>query len=68
MQSDDAALIQNTKLIVWDKFQIMNGFAFEALDRTLRNIMGNIDSINRSNPFGNKIIVLGGDFRKTLPV
>ena len=46
----------------------MSNDAFEALDRTLRDIMGQIDPKNREIPFGNKIIVFGGDFRQILPV
>ena len=68
LQSEKAALIQNTELILWDECPIMNRFAFETLDRTLRDIMGSIDPFNRTIPFGNKIIVFGGEFRQTLPV
>ena len=46
----------------------MHRDAFEALDRTLRDIMGQIDPKNRDIPFGNKIIVFGDDFRQILPV
>ena len=47
---------------------MMHRHAFEALDRTLRDIMGQIDTKNRNLPFGYKIIVFGGDFRQILPV
>ena len=46
----------------------MHRHAFEALDCTLRDILGQIDPQNRNIPFGNKIIVFGGDFRQILPV
>jgi len=42
--------------------------AFEALDRSIRDIMGRVDPENAKYPFGNKIIVFGGDFRQVLPV
>jgi ATP-dependent DNA helicase PIF1 len=47
---------------------MMHRHAFEALDRSLRDIMGTIDPRFRSIPFGNKVIVFGGDFRQILPV
>jgi len=41
-------------------------FCFEALGRTLNDIMR---KENKSKPvFGGKVIVFGGDFRKILPV
>ena len=39
---------------------------FEALDRTLRDIMGN--NPNSNSIFGGKVIVFGGDFRQILHV
>ncbi|XP_076913694.1 uncharacterized protein LOC143572406 [Bidens hawaiensis] len=36
---------------------------FEALDRTLKDIQN-----NNKDPFGGKSVLLGGDFRQTLPV
>ena len=47
---------------------MMHRHAFESLDRTLRDIMGQINPRYRDIPFGNKIIVFGGDFRQILPV
>ena len=34
-----AELIQNTSLIVWDEAPVNHKYCFEALDRTLRDIM-----------------------------
>ncbi|CAH9104030.1 unnamed protein product [Cuscuta epithymum] len=43
-----------------------NRFCFEALDRSLNDIINNDgDSIS---PFGGRVIVFGGDFRQTLLV
>ncbi len=42
--------------------------AFEALDRTLRDIMRTVDPRLAELPFGGKILILGGDFRMVLPV
>jgi hypothetical protein len=42
--------------------------AFEALDRTLRDIVPAPSSANTKSPFGGKVVVLGGDLSQTLPV
>ena len=68
LRSDEALLIQKAELILWDECPMMHRHAFEVLDRSLRDIMGQIDSIFKNVPFGNKIIVFGGDFRQILPV
>jgi len=47
---------------------MMNRMCFEAFDRTLRDIMKNVDGANNAKPFGGKVVVLGGDFRQILPV
>ena len=61
--SDLADLIRQTKLIIWDEAPMINRLAFEAFDRTLRDITGDNDSV-----FGGKVVVFGGDFRQILPV
>jgi hypothetical protein len=66
--SDECVLIQNAKIIIWDECPMMHKHAFEALDRTLRDLMGQIDPKLKNVAFGNKIIVFGGDFRQILPV
>ncbi|XP_071739723.1 uncharacterized protein [Rutidosis leptorrhynchoides] len=43
-------------------------FAFEALDKTLWDILGAKDNANRGRLFGGMPILLGGDFRQILPV
>lgn len=43
-------------------------YAFEALDRSLRDIMSKVDAESHLKPFGGKTIFLGGDFRQTLPI
>ena len=37
--------------------------AFEAVDRTLRDLMKAIDPSLEKKPFGGKVVVFGGDFR-----
>lgn len=60
--SNTAKLIQEASLIVWDETPMMSKNCFETLDRTLRDIL------KCDRPFGDKVVVLGGDFRQILPV
>ena len=62
-QSNLADLIRMSKLILIDEATMLDAYMLEALDRSLRDIMGKVDQ-----PFGGKIIVLAGDFRQCLPV
>ncbi|CAF1060263.1 unnamed protein product [Brachionus calyciflorus] len=68
LNSPEAELIKKAELILWDEAPMMHKFAFEALDRTLKDIMKEVDPKNEQKLFGNKLIVLGGDFRQILPV
>jgi len=61
-KSELAQLLKYTKLIIWDEAPMAHRFCFEALDRTLKDIL----STNKI--FGGKVIVFGGDFRQILPV
>jgi ATP-dependent DNA helicase PIF1 len=61
-----AGLLKQTKLIIWDEAPMAHRFTFEALDRTLRDIMSSYN--NSKTIFGGKVIVFGGDFRQILPV
>ncbi|XP_072087869.1 uncharacterized protein [Arachis hypogaea] len=61
-QSDLAKLIRQTTAIIWDEAPMTNKETMESLDRTLRDILEN------NNPFGGKVMVMGGDFRQVLPV
>ncbi|XP_071698894.1 uncharacterized protein [Rutidosis leptorrhynchoides] len=63
-----AALIQEVRLIIWDEAQMTQRFAFKALDKTLRDILGAKDDANRLKLFGGMPILLGGYFRQILPV
>ncbi|XP_058762793.1 uncharacterized protein LOC131636152 [Vicia villosa] len=58
---ESADLLREAKLIIWDEAPMANKWCFEALDKTLRDLMsahGNSD-----NDFGGKVVVFGGDFR-----
>ena len=62
-QSSLAKLVQMAKLLLVDEAPMLDRFLLEALDRSLRDLMG-----QPGTPFGGKIIVLAGDFRQCLPV
>ncbi|XP_045820117.1 uncharacterized protein LOC123913423 [Trifolium pratense] len=66
--SKKAQLLIMTSLIIWDEAPMINKWAFEAFERTLRDIMSEVDVKNKSLPFGGKTVVFGGDFRQILPV
>ena len=55
-------VIQEGKATVVDEAPMTNKLAFEALDRTLRDLTGN------SQPMGGMCMLLCGDFRQILPV
>ncbi|GMF63195.1 unnamed protein product [Phytophthora fragariaefolia] len=61
-QSHLKRLIQRASLIIWDEAPMTHRHAFEAVDRSLRDIMD-----NDQEPFGGKVFVLSGDFRRILP-
>ncbi|KAK9052994.1 hypothetical protein SSX86_029624 [Deinandra increscens subsp. villosa] len=56
-------LLKETSLIVWDEATMTDKKCFESLDRTLKDILE-----NPSQLFGGLSVVLGGDFRQTLPI
>ncbi|CAH9063416.1 unnamed protein product [Cuscuta europaea] len=66
--SPKSRLLIATKLIIWDEAPMTHKYCFEALDKTLRDICSSVNPKNEELPFGGKIVVLGGDFRQTLPV
>nr|XP_043614074.1 uncharacterized protein LOC122586020 [Erigeron canadensis] len=56
-------LLAKTSLIIWDEAPTSDRRCFESLDRSLRDILN-----CRDCPFGGKSVLLGGDFRQTLPI
>ncbi|KAK9683679.1 hypothetical protein RND81_10G158300 [Saponaria officinalis] len=61
-------LLHHTKLIIWDEAPMMHRYCFEALDRSLRDVMCFSTDGNSDLPFGGKVVVFGGDFRQILHV
>ncbi|XP_017227630.2 uncharacterized protein LOC108192562 isoform X3 [Daucus carota subsp. sativus] len=67
-QSFLAELIVQSDLIVWDEAPMNHKHVFEAVDRSIRDLMRHKDENNLTKPFGGKTVLLGGDFRQILPV
>ncbi|KAJ1270576.1 hypothetical protein BS78_06G062800 [Paspalum vaginatum] len=63
-----AELVQETSLIIWDEAPVNHKHCFEALDRTLKDIMASKDSSLSTKQFGGITVALGEAFRQTLPV
>ncbi|XP_050875804.1 uncharacterized protein LOC127079468 [Lathyrus oleraceus] len=64
---DLANLLKVTKLITWDGASLINKFYFEALDKSLKDIMSD-DNVECQQIFGGKVVIFGGDFRQILPI
>jgi len=58
-----AELVRKADLIIWDEASMMHRRAFEAVDRTLCDLMQLDDVEATKKIFGEKTVVLGGDFR-----
>ena len=63
-----AELLKEARLIIWDEAPMTQRYAFEALDKTLRDILGFEKPENRDRIFGGMTVLLGGDFRQILPL
>ncbi|KAL4626735.1 hypothetical protein ACB092_05G119100 [Castanea dentata] len=66
--SQIAELMSKASLIVWDEAPMAHRNCFEAVDRSLRDILRFSNSNSAETSFGGKTVVLGGDFRQILPV
>ncbi|XP_022003575.1 uncharacterized protein LOC110901029 [Helianthus annuus] len=66
--SNLAQLINAADLIIWDEAPLQHRYAFEAVDRTFRDVCRDNMVDARHRVFGGKVVVLGGDFRQILPV
>ncbi|XP_072065617.1 uncharacterized protein [Arachis hypogaea] len=50
-------VVRLADLIIWDEAPMTNKLAFEALDRTLRDMMVSVSDRNKDLPFGGKVVV-----------
>ncbi|CAI0541766.1 unnamed protein product [Linum tenue] len=63
-----AQLIINASLIIWDEAPMVHRLSFEAVNRAFCDIMDVPFGGAHYKPFGGKVVLLGGDFRQTLPI
>jgi hypothetical protein len=68
LNNPQAALIRVACLIVWDEAPMAHKHVFEAVNRTLQHVMGDVDPALKDMLFGGKVLVMGGDFRQILLV
>jgi hypothetical protein len=61
-----AELVRKADMIIWDEALMMHCRAFEAVDRTLRDLMQLDDAQATEKIFGGKTVVLDGDFLQIL--
>ncbi|KAI3860351.1 hypothetical protein MKX03_003523, partial [Papaver bracteatum] len=61
-QIEEAKLLRHATVLMWDEATMAHRYSLEAFDRTMRDITG------IAEPFGGKILIMGGDFRQVLPV
>jgi hypothetical protein len=57
-----ADLILEFSLIIWDEAPMTHRHCFESLDRSMCDILGQVNTSNFDRIFGGKIVLLGGDF------
>lgn len=54
--------MKDVHIIIWDEISMTSKYAFEAVDRLLRDVC------SWDIPFVNKCVIISGDFRQILPV
>ncbi|KAL0306164.1 UNVERIFIED_CONTAM: hypothetical protein Sradi_6033700 [Sesamum radiatum] len=68
LNTDLAHLIQEASLIIWDEAPMMHRYGFEAVSKTLKDLLKQNENFSAEKPFGGKLCILGGDFKQILPV
>ncbi|XP_023312434.1 uncharacterized protein LOC108916109, partial [Anoplophora glabripennis] len=61
-RSAEGRYLATAPLLIIDEISMVTNLTFNIIERALRDIC------NDNRPFGNKVVLLGGDFRQTLPV
>ncbi|XP_026378595.1 uncharacterized protein LOC113273038 [Papaver somniferum] len=59
-QTEEAKLLRHATVLMWDEATMEHRYSLEAFDRKMRDITG------VAEPFGEKILIMGGDFRQRI--
>ncbi|XP_070517882.1 ATP-dependent DNA helicase pif1-like [Cardiocondyla obscurior] len=62
IQSKEAQNLKEIDVFIWDKAPMAPRYALDIMDKLLQDIMEN------SLPIGEKVVILGGNFRQLLPI
>ncbi|XP_051158478.1 uncharacterized protein LOC127279882 [Leptopilina boulardi] len=62
VQSKEGNYLKEIDVFIWDEAPMAPKYALEIMDRLLMDLM------KSSEPFGGKVLILGGDFRQILPI
>ena len=64
-EKDDSKKLREAKVIIIDEVSMLHRDVLHFIDRTLQDLQPRDE---RKQPFGGKIVVIGGDFKQLLPV
>lgn len=64
-EKEDSKKLRDSKIIIIDEISMLHRDVFNFIDRTLQDLQPRNE---RKQPFGGKIVVIGGDFKQLLPV
>lgn len=64
-EKDDSKKLREARVIIIDEVSMLHRDVLHFIDRTLQDLQPRDE---RKQPFGGKIVVIGGDFKQLLPV
>lgn len=64
-EKDDSAKLREAKVIIIDEISMLHKNVFDFINRTLQDLQPRNE---KKQPFGGKVVVIGGDFKQLLPV
>jgi hypothetical protein len=67
-ESDRGQLLRKLSAVIWDEAPTSPLAVWNAVDKLFRDIRAMATTRNEHRPFGGVLMLLGGDFRQTMPV